>query len=87
MGELNGLAGAAFLGMASLTRKVETQGAYNKDKRPCELCRRNACRAPYSASKVPRCEHLRHHAFSAEDNSKPVLRTNPNRDSLGTPLK
>ena len=28
--------------MASLTHKVETQSAYNKDKRPCELLRRNA---------------------------------------------
>jgi len=66
-GELDGWAGAAFLGMASLTHKVESQSAYNKDKRPCELLRRSAYRAPFSASRVPPCEHFRHHDFSAED--------------------
>src|ERR1700719_4617128 len=41
MGELDGWAGAAFLGMASLTRKVESQSAQNKDKGLSELRRRN----------------------------------------------
>ncbi len=33
----------------------------------CELLRRNAYRAPCSASWVPPCKHFRHHDFSAED--------------------
>src|SRR4029077_18567858 len=46
MCELDGWAGAAFLRIASLSCKVETQNAYNKGERPCELLRRNAYRAP-----------------------------------------
>jgi hypothetical protein len=53
--------------MASLTRKAETQNAYNKDKRPCELLRRNAYRAPCSASREPPCEHVRPQTVSADD--------------------
>jgi hypothetical protein len=50
-----------------MTRKVESQSPYNKDKRPCELFRRNAYRAPCGASMVPPCEHVRPHDCSAED--------------------
>lgn len=49
MGELDGW-GAVLLGTASLSRKGETQSAQYKDKRPCELQRRDAYRAPRSAA-------------------------------------
>ena len=64
MGELNGWAGAAFLRMASLRREAKD---HNKDERPREFLRRNAYRAPCSASRVPFFGHFRHHDFSAED--------------------
>jgi hypothetical protein len=61
VGELDGWAGAAFLRMASLTRKVETQSANYKDERPCEPLRRDDCGAPCSASRVPLFGHIKHH--------------------------
>jgi hypothetical protein len=60
MAELDGWAGAAFLRMASLTSKAETQNAKDKDELPCELFRRDY-RAPCSG-----CEHVRPQDSNAE---------------------
>ena len=55
-GELDGWA-VAFLGMASLRCKAK---APNKDERPCQLFRRNACHASrIASSRVVLCEHVR----------------------------
>src|ERR1700739_2745565 len=61
MGELNGRAGGVFLRTTSLTCKVETQNAKNKDELPRELFRRAAYRAPCSG-----CEHVRPQDSNAE---------------------
>src|SRR5271163_3933657 len=85
MGELDGWAGAAFLRMASLTRKVETQSAYNKDKRSCNLLRRNAYRALCSASRVPPCGHVRPQTVSADDTVVEYSEQTPREAPLGKP--
>jgi hypothetical protein len=64
MGELNGWAGVAFLGMASLRREAKD---HNKDERPRELLRRMAYRSARSAWRVLTSGNFRHHDFLAED--------------------
>src|SRR6266481_5778260 len=69
--------------MASLTCKVETQNAWNKDERPCELFRRNAYRAPRGASGVPPCEHVRPQTVSADDTVVGYSEQTPMQAPLG----
>jgi hypothetical protein len=75
----------AFLGMASLTCKAETQNAKNKDERLCELFRRNAYRAACGASRVPPCEHVRPQTVDADDTGDALSEQTPMEAPLGKP--
>ena|ERR1700751_2135459 len=82
LGEFDRWAGAVFRGMASL--RCETKGP-NKDKRPCQLFRRNAYRAPCGASGVPSCEHVRPQTVSADDTVVGYSEQTPMEAPLGKP--
>src|SRR6266404_1501813 len=70
LGGLDGWAGAAFLRMASLTCKVETQNAENTDERTCQLLRRSTGHASRIAtSRVVPCEHVRPQDSNSGDQS------------------
>src|ERR1700693_1977892 len=64
MGELDGWAGASFLGVATMNCKTVDQ---NEGERECEVLRRKACHASRSASRVFPSEHVRPQTVRADD--------------------